>query len=145
MCRFFSGLHDQVNSCNDEWNTEELTGVEWQGVVSGGLAEFEEFANNARTKNQDQKTAKDKARLLPLFEFPIKVKQDAKRNEITNGLIKLRRVARSRVVVANCFVIEILEFKSPRHIGNITHHFVVDQITQADKRCRDGYWRSNAV
>jgi hypothetical protein len=78
MSCFFSGLHNQVNAGNDEGNTEELTSIEWQGVVAGCLAELEKLANDARTKNQDQKAPKNKAGLLPFFEFPIEVEQDAK-------------------------------------------------------------------
>ena len=103
--RFLSGFVNQINSCYYERNTEHLPGIEWQGVIAGGLAKFEKFTNDARAKYKDQKSAKDETWLLPLFEFPIQVKQDAKRNEITNGLIKLRRVARSRVVVANGFIV----------------------------------------
>ena len=54
-------------------------------------------------------------------------------------------MAWSRVVVANGFIVEIREFKGPRHISCVADHFVIDQIAQADERSGNGNWRSNAV
>ena len=49
------------------------------------------------------------------------------------------------VVVANGFVKEIREFKSPRHICNVPNHFVIDEVAKSDKGSSNGNRGRDAV
>ena len=110
----FAAYH-AIDTHDDEGDAQQLTHVEGHTLFEIDLYLLQELNEETEGEDGSQTIAEEETCSYPILHLPVKDEPHNEDDEISDGLVELRGVARSQLTVDKTVV--GVEDETPRHVG----------------------------
>ena len=129
---FAEGVHQEACTGDYKGNTQNLTHVQKHVSFEGNLIIFDKLNEETGAEADHQEDA-DEGAAIYLFQFvPIHPQEHEAQQEISAGLVELRRMGGNGFPVAQ-------EDETPGKAGGTAVNFRVEEVAQADEAGGEGH------